>query len=350
MSNEAKIGILAVVAILISIFGYKFLKGQEVFSRTEEYKVEYANVDQLTKAAPVLINGFQVGAVKDIYIKPEDQRTIVVTISIKGGVKIPKNTIAAIKPSGLVGGKVIELYFSSPCQGGDCAVNGDYLKGVTNGLLDAIVGKEQLDSYLTQLKDGLTGIYDTLSEKASDPNAKRGLPKTINDLNVIMENLTATTQDLRVLIALSSQSIPSITKNLDDITRNLKANNDKITAILNNTAKFSENLSKTDISATNTSLQTSLTSLDQTLKSTDLAVKDLKKITDGINNGSGSLGLLVKDPQLYNNLNKTSRNLDLLLQDLRLNPKRYINVSVFGKKQKEYTLPEADPATVPSNN
>lgn len=350
MSNEAKIGILATVAILISIFGYKFLKGQDVFSRTEQFYVEYANVDQLTKAAPVLINGFQVGAVKDIYIKPEDQKTIVVIISIKGGVKVPRNTVAAIKPSGLVGGKVIELYFNAPCSGSDCAVNGDYLKGVTNGLLDAIVGKEQLDSYLTQLKDGLTGIYDTISHKASDPNAKGGLPKTINDINIIMENLKATTNDLKLLIALSSQSVPAITKNLEEITRNLKTNNDKISAILNNTAKFSDNLGKTDISRTNADLQATMSTLDHTLKSTELAVNDLKKITDGINNGSGSLGMLVKDPQLYNNLNKTSRNLDLLLQDLRLNPKRYINVSVFGKKQKEYTLPEADPAAVPQGN
>jgi phospholipid/cholesterol/gamma-HCH transport system substrate-binding protein len=344
MSNEAKIGILATVAILISIIGYKFLKGQDVFSRSDEFYVEYSNVDQLTKSASVLINGFQVGTVKDIFIKPQDQKTIIVVLNIKGGVKIPKNTIAAIKSSGLVGGKVIELLFSAPCSEGNCAVEGDYLQGVTTGLLDALVGKDQLDSYLNQLKYGLTDIYDTLSNKANDPRAKGGLPKTINDINVIMENLKASTRDLQILIALSSQSIPGIAKNLEDITKNLKSNNEKISSILSNSEKFSSNLSKTDISKTNEDLQVTMNTLEKTLKSTDLAVNDLRKITNEINQGTGTMGLLIKDPQLYNNLNRTSKNLDLLLQDFRLNPKRYVNVSVFGKSQKTYSLPESDPA------
>lgn len=348
MSNETKIGILATVAILISILGYKFLKGQDVFSRSEEFYVEYTNVDQLTKSASVLINGFQVGTVKDIYIKPEDQKTIVVILSIKGAVKIPKNTVAAIKPSGLVGGKIIELMFNTPCADGTCAEDGDHLKGITTGLLDAIVGKDQMDTYLNQLKYGLTDIYDTISSKATNPNAKGGLPKTINDLNIILENLKASTRDLKIITASTAVAIPGISKNLNDITQNLRANNEKISSILGNTEKFSGNLSKTDISKTNQDLQTTMETLNKTLQSTDLALADLKKITGDINEGKGSLGALVKDPRLFDNLIRTSKNLDLLLQDFRLNPKRYVNVSVFGKKQKEYALPENDPA-MPKN-
>ncbi len=349
MSNEAKIGILATVAILISIIGYKFLKGQDVFSRSEEFYVEYSNIDQLTKSASVLINGFQVGTVKDIFIKPEDQKTIVVVLNVKGGIKIPKNTIAAIKSSGLVGGKVIELLFSAPCADGNCATEGDYLQGITTGLLDAIVGKDQLDSYLNQLKYGLTDIYDTLSNKANDPNSKGGLPKTINDINIIMENLKASTRDLQLITSSTALAIPGISKNLEEITKNLRSNNDKITAILNNTEQFSGNLSKTDISKTNEDLQITMKSLNTTLKTTDLALSDIKKITADINDGKGSMGALLKDPQLYNNLTRTSKNLDLLLQDFRLNPKRYVNVSVFGKKQQVYSLPENDPAQPEKN-
>jgi phospholipid/cholesterol/gamma-HCH transport system substrate-binding protein len=344
MRNEAKIGLLATVALLISILGYKFLKGQNMFSLSNDYYIEYTKIDQLTKSAPVLINGFQVGSVKNIYIKPEDQKTIVVVITLKEKIQIPKSTIVIIKPAGLVGGKVVELFYDKPCNGADCAQDGDYLKGATSGLLDAIVGKDQIETYMNQLKYGLTDIYDTLSNLANDPHAKGGLPKTINDLNIIMNNLKASSRDLQLITASTAIAIPGISKNLEEITKNLRANNEKITAILNNTEKFSSNLSKTDISKTNADLQVTMKTLNSTLETTDLALTDLKKITSDINSGKGSVGALIKDPQLYNNLTRTSKNLDLLLQDFRLNPKRYVNVSVFGKKQQSYSLPENDPA------
>lgn len=344
MSNETKIGILATVAILISIIGYKFLKGQDVFNKTEEFYVEYKNIEQLSNAAAVLINGFEVGTVKKIYIKPEDQKTIIVVLNIKGGIKIPKDAVAAIKPSGLVGGKVIEIMFKNTCADGTCAVDGDYLKGVTTGMLDALVGKDQLDSYLEQLKYGLTDIYDTISSISSGPNAKGGLSKTINDINAIIANLKQSTLELQIITKASAQSFPLILNNLQDVTKNLSANNAKINAILANTEKFSGNLTTLDLAKTNANLNTTMSSLDQTLKTTELTLNNLKSMTAGINEGQGTLGKLLKDEQLYNNLNQTSRNLDLLLQDFRLNPKRYVNVSVFGKKQKSYTLPANDPA------
>lgn len=344
MSNETKIGILATVAILISIIGYKFLKGQDVFNKTEEFYVEYQNVEQLSNAAAVLINGFEVGTVKKIFIKPEDQKTIIVVLNIKGGIKIPKDAIAAIKPSGLVGGKVIEIMFKNTCADGTCAVDGDYLKGVTMGMLDALVGKDQLDSYMDQLKSGLTDVYDTISSISNNPNAKGGLPKTINDINAIIANLKQSTLELQIITKATAQSLPGIFNNLQEVTKNLSANNAKINAILSNTEKFSGNLTTLDLAKTNENLNTTMSTLDQTLKTTELSLNNLKSITTGINEGQGTLGKLLKDQQLYNNLNQTSRNLDLLLQDFRLNPKRYVNVSVFGKKQKSYTLPENDPA------
>ncbi len=346
MSNEIKIGILATAAILVSIFGYKFLKGQNVFGRSNEFYVEYKVVDQLTKSSPVFISGFQVGTVRNIYIKPEDQLTIVVLLNINTEITIPKNTIAAIRPSGIVGGKIIELIFDKPCNGDDCAQSGDHLKGVNQGYLDAMVGKEQLHSYLQVLKDGLVDIYDTLAAKSEGPDGQNQIQKTVKDINLIIQNLKTSTNNIKTITDATASSFPAIMGNLDAVTKNLKTNNDKITSILTNTEQITSNFQKVDISKTNESVQTTLKNLDNTLVSTQAAVNDLKKITTEINSGTGTMGKLIKDPQLYDNLNHTSKNLDLLLQDFRLNPKRYVNVSVFGKSQKEYIVPEKDPAYI----
>ncbi|HMG16997.1 MAG TPA: MlaD family protein [Saprospiraceae bacterium] len=346
MSNEIKIGILATAAILISIFGYKFLKGHNVFGNSNEFYVEYKVVDQLTKSSPVFISGFQVGVVRNIYIKPEDQLSIVVVLEINPEISIPKNTVAAIRPSGIVGGKIVELIFDKPCAGDNCAKSGDYLKGVNQGYLDAMVGKEQLNSYLKVLKEGLVGIYDTLAAKAEGPDGQNQLQKTIKDINVIVQNLKTSTNNIRIITDATANSFPSIMGNLDGITKNLKTNNDKISAIIKNTEAITSNFQKVDIAKTNESVQLTLKNLDNTLSSTQVAMADLKKITSEINSGSGTMGKLIKDPQLYDNLNHTSKNLDLLLQDFRLNPKRYVNVSVFGKKQKDYAVPEKDPAYI----
>lgn len=346
MSNEVKIGILATAAILISIFGYKFLKGHNVFGRANEFYVEYKVIDQLTKSSPVFISGFQVGVVRNIYIKPEDQQTIVVVLNINTDITIPKNTVAAIRPSGIVGGKIIELLFDKPCKGDDCAQSGDHIKGVNQGYLDAMVGKEQLNSYLTALKEGLVGIYDTLAAKSEGPDGKNQIQKTLKDINLIIQNLKVSTTNIKVITDATAASFPSIMGSLDAVTKNLKTNNDKITAILNNTAQITSNFQKVDIGKTNEGVQQTLKNLDNTLSSTQKAVDDLKKITTEINSGNGTMGKLIKDNQLYDNLNHTSKNLDLLLQDFRLNPKRYVNVSVFGKKQKDYSLPEKDPAFI----
>jgi len=128
------------------------------------------------------------------------------------------------------------------------------------------------------------------------------------------------------------------------LVSNLKNNNDKINIIIGNVASFSDKINKTDIDGTNKQLQSTLTELKNTISQSTNTVAELNKITKAINTGNGSLGKLIYDPQLYINLNRTSKNMDLLLQDFRLNPKRYVNVSVFGKKQKTYVVPNNDPA------
>ena len=141
LSNEGKIGLLAIITIALFIWGLKFLKGQNILSASKNIFVEYKNIDQLKVSSPVLINGFEVGVVKDIYLKPEDLNTIIVVLNIKGKIIFPKNAVAMIVNAGLMGGKAVEIRYSNPCNGGDCVVSGDYLKGETEGLLQSMLGR-----------------------------------------------------------------------------------------------------------------------------------------------------------------------------------------------------------------
>ena len=131
MSNETKVGILAVVSIAILIWGYKFLKGQNLLTTSNILYVEYEQADMLSVSSPVLINGFRVGVIADMYLKPEDMQTIITVLDIERGVNIPKSTVAELISTDITGGKGINLSFHKPCTGANCAESGDTLKGTT---------------------------------------------------------------------------------------------------------------------------------------------------------------------------------------------------------------------------
>ncbi|MEL6846504.1 MAG: MlaD family protein, partial [Bacteroidota bacterium] len=156
MRNETKIGILAVVAIAILIWGYKFLQGNNILTSNTVLYAEYERIDQLSASASILVNGFEVGKVSDIYLKPEDMKTIVVTMNIDRGINIPKNAKAEIISTSFVGGKAIALKFDGPCEGDGCADNGDYLDGSMQGFLESVVGNpDELDAYVGKVTGGL---------------------------------------------------------------------------------------------------------------------------------------------------------------------------------------------------
>ena len=352
MRNEIKIGILAILAIGLSIWGYQYLKGKNLFSNSVLLYVEYQDVDLLKSSDPVYINGFQVGVVTSLQLKPADMQTIVAEISLNRGIKVPKNAVAEIVSTSVMSGKAIRLQFDQPCSGEDCAESGDYLRGKVLGMLDSMVGKDGIQKYMNQLKNGVGGAFDTLSTKISDPNSNNELAKSIRDLQASMESLKSITAQLSNLLASSSRHISGTMKNVNAITENLASNNEEINGAIGNLSAFSNKLNELPLDQTMEKTNTAMTQLDATLQSANSAVKGLDEILAAIKNKEGSLGQLVYDQRLYDNLEKTSKNLELLLQDFRLNPKRYVNVSVFGKKQKTYEVPEKDPAfeEAPQNN
>ena len=322
-SNETKIGILAIVSIAILIWGFTYLKGRNILTTSNLMYVEYPKVDMLSVSSPVVINGFPVGVVADMYLKPEDMRTIVVVLDIHRGINIPKNTVAEIISTDITGGKGIRLQFDKPCNGEDCAVSGDYLKGRVKGLLGSMIPKDELGSYLDLVSGTLGEVWDTLGNKISDPDSK-GLGESIRNFNEL-------TASLNTLIVGSTKSIESTLAHLSSIMGKIDKDNEKIGEFLTNIAAFSKQLSKLELEKTMSNVNGTMTSADsamiefkETLETANDALAKISELVQGIKDGEGTIGKLFTNDSLYYNLNNTSQQLEILLKDFEEKPYRYM--------------------------
>ncbi|MFN0036762.1 MAG: MlaD family protein [Saprospiraceae bacterium] len=347
--NEVKIALLALVALALGFWGFKFLKGMNVLSTSKTLYVRYENVDQLRPSSPVFIKGFQVGMVKDMYIDKTDDKTIITVLNIDGGVDIPKTAIASIIGLSLMGGKAVEITILAPCDD-DCAESGDTLTGGSKSLIESLLGNaEQLDIYTDRLKKGLSINLDSLAR--TNPEGPAG---TINALDNSLKNIEKMTNQLNDILALNKQSIGIITGNFASISGTIKANDKNISDAIANLSALSQQLKDAGLDQTTKkatsaidSVTLSLRSLRGTLATTTGTLSRVDTLAQNLLRGKGLAGKALTDEQLYNNLISSTRNLNLLLQDLRMHPERYTNVRVklFGKnKGIKYTSPVNDPA------
>jgi phospholipid/cholesterol/gamma-HCH transport system substrate-binding protein len=327
MSNETKVGILAVIAIAILVWGYKFLKGQNILSTSTFLYVEYDNADMLAVSSPVVINGFQVGVVADMYLKPEDMQTVITVLDINNDVNVPKNAVAELISLDITGGKGINLAFSKPCSGNGCAADGDTLEGRSKGLLKSMVPQEELELYLSQLSGTVGEIYDTLNQRLTDPNAE-GIGKSFQDFAATLDNLNATTNKLNLLLARSSGNIESSLKNVESLTGKLDKNMASIDSILDNTARLTAKLNEIDLKKTieNTAenANEAINKLQETLTGADKAIAEVTTLLNGVKAGDGTIGKLFTDDELYYKLSEAGKQIESFLKDLENSPYRYI--------------------------
>ncbi|NND06806.1 MAG: MCE family protein [Saprospiraceae bacterium] len=350
MGREIKIGLLAIIGIGLFIWGYKYLLGTNVLKRSNTFYIEYQDIDHLQVSAPVMIHGFQVGTVTNIKLNPENLRTIIVTISVDNDIKLPPNTVAELRSVGMMGGKSIELAYVGLCDG-DCLESGSQLKGKSFGFIQSMVEPSEVEHYLATIEQGIGGVIDSINYSLLEEDPESGLGKTVADLRIAIANLKQTTIHINRLFSSASGKLVTVLEDVSTVTGTLKTNNEEIAGLLQNansiTAQLANARLDTTILAANRALGSTgnmMESLEATLVKADLTFDQLQALLKGINAGNGTLGSLTQSKELYDNLNRASINLDLLLQDFRLNPKRYVNVSVFGKKQKDYNVPEQDPA------
>jgi phospholipid/cholesterol/gamma-HCH transport system substrate-binding protein len=308
LSKEVKTGILAIGAILLLIFGYSFLKGTNLLDKSREFYVKYDNVEGLAQAAPVTINGLTVGKVQNITFA-NSKGGLIVKFSVESDFDFSKNSIVRIYSSGLIGGKNLGIF---PKYDEYIAKSGDTLRGdIEDGMLTAVTKalgplEKKVNNTLATVDTLLLSVNSIVDEKT-----RRNLQEAIVNLNTTLNSFAGVSEKLNNVLGNNTGKLDNTFTNLDKTANNL--------------SKLTDSLAQLETGKLVTDLQNVVDKMD--------------KIVAGVDNGEGSIGKLLKDDKLYENLEGASRQLEQLLQDVKLNPKRYVHISVFGKKNTEYETP-----------
>jgi phospholipid/cholesterol/gamma-HCH transport system substrate-binding protein len=319
ISKEAKIGLFAACALAGLYFGYNFLRGKKIFSSQNTYYVVYNKIDGIVKSTPIYFKGLKVGQVEKLTLfRTDSSNAIMATLLIDKKIQLAASSEAKIVSMDLLGGKAISLLIPSLV---DPITEGDTLLGTIENSLSASISemitpvKNKTENVMVSLNKVLTEL-----EKVLANGGTADLSSGISNLAGIMENLRKTTSQLDQLLQSEKGKIGKITGNMASLTETLKNNNQELDATLKNFKNISDSLSQAPIK--------------QTIEQLNKTAKQLALITEKIEKGEGTAGKLVNDKELYDNLNKSSFELQSLLKDLQANPKKYVNVSVFGGKDK----------------
>lgn len=316
INNETKIGILAVVGIVLLILGFNFLKGKHLFKKEPKLYAVYHDVMGLTISNPVVINGLTVGKISNLE-GGKDMRNILVTISMSKDVNIPENSLAIINPN-LLGSPSLEIQLGSSTHYLD---NGDTLvTTASGGAFDEAL--KAINPVLYEVRNAVKSLDSVLHIVTGtfDDRTKNNIKDIVANLNVVSKSFAGSAQSLELMMDVQHGALAQSLRNVNVFTENLNSNNNKLDSIMENARITSRKLAQID--------------LKKTMDSLNVAINDFKKGASKLNSKDGSLGLLLNDDQLYDNLQSSANKLNILLDDIRVHPKRYVNISIFGKKDK----------------
>ena len=313
-SKELKAGLIAIFAIVAFVILFQFMKGQSLFTTDNEFYVKYDNVEGLAVSNPVSINGLKVGHVDEIkpFFSKEGKVHFVVKITVDDQFNFSKNSTIEIYEPGLMSGKEIKVNMA---YDGPVAKDGDTLKGAFQ--------QSMMNSLATQVgpvKDQVSGVLEKLdltlasANKIVDDQNREQIRQLLENLNYTVASFKLTADQANRLLANNEAGLKSV---IDNANKTLSTTNNAVDKY----GKVAENLD--------------VNKLNSAVDNLSLTANKLNSVISGIQNGEGSLGKLTKDEELYNNLLKTSNSLNNLVDDLKANPKRYINISVFGKNNKD---------------
>lgn len=296
-TKEVKIALVAIVGVVVLFFGMNFLKGLNIFSSEDNYYVQFSDITGLSSSSPVYADGFKVGVVKDIIYDYSHTEGSKVLIGVDKQLRIPQGSSAEIVSDMLGNVKVNLLLANNPREK---VAPGGLIKGMIN---DGAMGKLQdMVPAVEKMLPKLDSIMTSLNAILADPAIRQSL----HNVQTITDNLTTSTAQLNTLMAGLNKNVPGMMA---------KANN-----VLDNTETLTANLAAVDVAST--------------MRQVDQTIANVQQLTAKLNSKEGTLGLLMNDTQLYDNLNSTMRNADSLVIDLRQHPKRYVHFSVFGRKDK----------------
>lgn len=315
IAKEIWIGLAFIVALALFIWGINFLKGSSIFGSQRYFYAVYDRVDGLTSSNPVTVNGLKIGQVGYIGFMEDGSSRILVEMMIDDPIAIPQNSVATIISSDLLGSKEVSIGLGDAneyCNTGD-TLTSDIQKTLQEEVNRQVAPlKRKAEDLMLSIDSMVTVISLVFNE-----NMRASLEGSIGNIQQTIENLKNTTSTIDTLVTTERTRMSAIIGNIESITNNLKQNNEVISDILTNLGSISDSLSKADIA--------------NTFIKANSVLEDVEAVTAKINRGEGTVGLLLEDDKLYYRLENSATDLDLLLQDVRLNPQRYINFSVFGK-------------------
>lgn len=339
ISNEAKVGILTIVALGLLIFGYNFLKGQKLFSRQNYYLAEYTRVDGLLSSNPVLLNGFQVGTVSSVYMKETDPEKIIVRFTVNNRIKLPVNSKATIVSAGLLGDKALSIQTWKPTTNEEKSrsttyyASGDTLLGVAELGLTEMAKQELLP--IRDRADSLMQSLDSTLHSLNKILASSEVKGLITNLSSSSVTLNATLKKADNLAgnlnAFTQNDLPKVSttlSNVSQITNDLKSNTGKINTIMDNAGNAVKNLDK----ATG---KFAAVEIDQTVKKLDQTLTEANTLLAKVSDSKGNLNMLLEDRQLYDNMEGITNKLNGILEDFKENPKDYVGFSLININKKK---------------
>ncbi len=325
ISKEIKTGFVFILAIALFVWGYNFLKGSNLLNKQTRLYAIYDQVDGLMTASPVTINGMKVGQVTDIHFLTYDDPRIVAEFTLEEPIPIPVNSIARIYSADIMGSKSINIVFGN---GPGAHISGDTLiSEIEAGLAEEV--NKQVQPIKAKAENLLASI-DTLVqviEGVFNEQTQADLNESWSNIRSTVQNLNSTTNNLDAFVAENKNRFTDIVINLDSISTELSANRPKITNVIDNLSAFTDTLAAVDLA--------------KTIANTNDALNEFASIVHRIDQGEGTLGQLINNDTLYNKLEGASQELQMLLMDMKLHPKRYVHFSVFGRSEKknEYETP-----------
>ena len=294
MKKEIKIALVAIAGIVILFFGMNFLKGMSMFTEKNTYFATFDDISGMSASAPIFANGYQVGIVKDIQFDYTSEKGIVVLFSLNDKMRLPAGTTATIA-SDFMGNVKMNLVMNATDAPKSFLNQGDTIRGaVSDGLMSRAAA---IIPQVEQMLPKIDSILMNLNALSGDP----ALARSLHNVETITADLTTTTRQLNTLMNSLNQQVPALTAKAD--------------GVLDNAQQLTKNLAELDVNAT--------------MQRVDQTIANVQAITQQLNNPDGTVGLLMRDPTLYNRLNETMKSAEQLLNDIREHPKRYINVSVF---------------------
>ncbi|MEO6167637.1 MAG: MlaD family protein [Chitinophagales bacterium] len=311
VSNEMKVGVLATIAIVLLVLGYNLMRGKNVFSRDNIFYIRYDDAGGIAPAGSVKYKGMKVGHVLDIKLATDGSQKIVVAVAITPDLKIPKGSTAMVVSPDFISAKVIQLDFTSS--------NEYYTSKDTIAAKIAKNGMQEVQSQAEALIASLDSAINSISS-VFNSETKLNLQKSVKSIESTLNTLDKATSKVDVMLNDNVSRLDRIFSNIESITSNLDKNQDEINTMLSNLAAITDTVKRSEIGTT--------------VREAKEVLEEVSEVMQKINSGEGSLGLLVNDSKLYKNLETSSKSLDALLIDFKANPNRYVQVSVFGKKDK----------------